>query len=106
MDNSDLRSATVSALRPFGTLIYARMSRLAGEHDAVNLAQGFPEEDGPLELRRRAAAALLEGPNQYVSSWGLPALRRAIAERSRRYYGVAVDPERGEALRRLKGWRG
>src|SRR5437773_6335580 len=76
------------------TTIFTVMSALAAEHDAINLGQGFPDEDGPLSIRERAAAALREGPNQYPPTRGLPALRQAIAAHAKRFYGFDVDPER------------
>jgi len=85
--------AVCRALRPFGTSIFTEMSALARAHDAVNLSQGAPDFDGPEEIRRAAAEAVLRGPNQYVPSPGLPALRRAVADKIGRFHGVEVDPE-------------
>ncbi|MEM8835594.1 MAG: aminotransferase class I/II-fold pyridoxal phosphate-dependent enzyme [Planctomycetota bacterium] len=67
-------------LAPFGTTVFSRITRLAIEHDAVNLGQGFPDFDGPPDVLRAASDALIAGPNQYVRSHGLPALNQAIAE--------------------------
>jgi len=47
-----------------GTTIFAVMSGLANQHGAINLGQGFPDKDGPLAIRERAAKALIDGPNQ------------------------------------------
>lgn len=77
-----------------GTTIFSVMSALAVEHQAINLGQGFPDEDGPLVIRERAAKALIEGPNQYPPTRGLAELRRAIADHARRFYGLTFDPER------------
>lgn len=74
-----------------GTSVFETMSRLAAEHDAVNLGQGYPDEDGPEDIRRVAAEALLEGPNQYPSMLGVPDLRRAVAEHALRFYGLELD---------------
>jgi aspartate/methionine/tyrosine aminotransferase len=76
-----------------GTTIFSIMSALAVEHRAINLGQGFPDEDGPLAIRQAAAAALIDGPNQYPPTRGLPALRRAIAGHAARFYGLSLDPE-------------
>src|SRR5947209_5426258 len=76
------------------TTIFTVMSTLAAEHGAINLGQGFPDEDGPLSIRESAAAALRDGPNQYPPSRGLPALRQAIAAHAKRFYGFDLDPER------------
>lgn len=78
-----------------GTTIFTVMSALAAEHGAINLGQGFPDEDGPAVLRARAAAALESGPNQYPPMRGLPVLREAVARHNARFYDLPVDPERG-----------
>ena len=85
-------SAVCSALRPFGTSIFTEMTALSNRVGAVNLSQGFPDFEGPEEVRRCAADAIMRGPNQYCPSMGIPALREAIAKKMRRFYGVAVDP--------------
>lgn len=87
------RRQVCDALAPFGTSIFAEMTALANAHGAVNLSQGFPDFDGPLEIRRLAADALLEGPNQYAPTNGLPALRSAVATSMKRFRGVDVDPD-------------
>src|SRR6202521_5206676 len=73
--------------------VFEVMSRLAQEHDAVNLGQGFPDDPGPQDVRRKAAEAVLDGWNQYPSILGLPELRRAIAEHYRHWQGLDLDPE-------------
>lgn len=75
-----------------GTTIFTVMSALAVEHHAINLGQGFPDEDGPEPIREAAAAALRSGPNQYPPMQGVLELRRAIADHSRRFYGLEFDP--------------
>ncbi len=77
-----------------GTTIFTVMSALAAEHHAVNLGQGFPDEDGPLSVREAAAKALIDGPNQYPPMMGLPVLRQALARHARRHYGLDFDWER------------
>lgn len=74
------------------TTIFEVMSRLAIEHGAINLGQGFPDTDGPDEVRRVAAQALMDGPNQYPPMMGLPALRQAVADSERRFFGIGRDP--------------
>ena len=76
-----------------GTSVFALMSGLAIEHRAINLGQGFPDEDGPLAVRQAAANALLTGPNQYPQMMGRPELRRAIAAHAARFYGLTFDPD-------------
>ncbi|MYZ49903.1 aminotransferase [Propylenella binzhouense] len=73
------------------TTIFEEMSRLAMAHGAVNLGQGFPDTDGPEDVRRVAAEALLAGPNQYPPMLGLPDLRQAVAESWQRFQGLEVD---------------
>ncbi len=75
------------------TTIFTHMSALAVEHGAINLGQGFPDEDGPLAVREAAARALIEGPNQYPPMKGRVELRRAIAGHAKRFHGLAFDPE-------------
>ncbi len=77
-----------------GTTIFSVMSALATEHNAINLGQGFPDEDGPISIRQAAGRALLEGPNQYPPTRGVMPLRHAIADHAKRFYGLAFDPER------------
>ncbi|MBW1780882.1 MAG: aminotransferase class I/II-fold pyridoxal phosphate-dependent enzyme [Deltaproteobacteria bacterium] len=83
----------VEALRPYGTSIFTEMTVLANAHGAVNLSQGFPDVDGPKEIRQRAAEAILRGPNQYVFSGGILSLREAVARKMKRFYGLTVDAE-------------
>jgi len=76
------------------TTIFEEMSRLAIAHKAVNLGQGFPDVDGPEDIRRKAAEALIEGPNQYPPMMGVPALREAVATNWRRFHALEIDPAR------------
>lgn len=71
--------------------IFQVMSALANEHGAINLGQGFPDEDGPAEILKIAADALLEGPNQYAPVAGVPSLRQALARANKRFYGLEID---------------
>ncbi len=68
------------------------MSRLAIEHEAVNLGQGFPDDPGPLDVREKAAEAAIHGWNQYPPMMGTPDLRRAVAHHYKRFQGVEYDP--------------
>ncbi len=81
-------------LAPFGTTIFAEMSRLALEHGAVNLSQGFPDFDGPDFVRDAAILALRDGHNQYAPMIGVPPLLHAIAGVWRREEGRDIDPAR------------
>lgn len=75
-----------------GTTIFTVMSALAVEHGAINLGQGFPDYDGPADVIHAAAAALLDGRNQYPPMTGLIELRQAVAHANKRFYGLEVDP--------------
>jgi aspartate/methionine/tyrosine aminotransferase len=75
------------------TTIFTHMSALAAAHNAINLGQGFPDEDGPLAVREAASRALIEGPNQYPPMKGRAELRTAIAGHAKRFYGLDFDPE-------------
>ncbi len=71
--------------------IFEVMSRLAIEHGAINLGQGFPDVDGPADVKQLAADELMSGLNQYPPMMGLADLRKAVAEANRRFYGLDVD---------------
>ncbi len=75
------------------TSIFQHMTGLALQYDAINLGQGFPDQDGPLALREVAAKALIDGPNQYPPSKGLAVLREAVSAHARQFYGLDYDPE-------------
>lgn len=77
----------------FGTSVFTEMSRLAAEHGAVNLGQGFPDFAGPDFVKEAAVRAIRDDRNQYAVSHGTLRLRRSIADRWRRLYGREVDPE-------------
>lgn len=83
-----------SVLSSYGTTIFEVMSRLAVEHGAINLGQGFPEGLEPPALLQAAARAVLEGSQQYPSMMGTQALRQAVADHALRFYGLSVDPDR------------
>ena len=72
--------------------IFAEMSALASATGAINLGQGFPDEDGPAEVLDAARKAITDGINQYPPGMGMPVLREAIAEHQQRFYGITVDP--------------
>lgn len=78
-------------LSGYGTTIFETMSKLAIAHQAVNLGQGFPDGNGPDDVRNVAHQALDGPPNQYPPMPGVPELRQAVAAHARRFYGLAVD---------------
>ncbi len=83
---------TSKKLLPFGTSIFSEMTRLAAAHSAINLAQGFPDFDGPPGILDAAERAMRLGDNQYPRSMGHPALVEAVAQKYRRHYGLELDP--------------
>jgi N-succinyldiaminopimelate aminotransferase len=87
----------VARMRPFGTTIFAEMSALALRTGAVNLGQGFPDTDGPAGMLDAAAEALHSGHNQYPPVPGIPALRTAVAEHQRAFWGLDYEPD-GEVV--------
>ncbi|MEV3853975.1 pyridoxal phosphate-dependent aminotransferase [Streptomyces sp. NPDC050095] len=96
-------TATPSGPRPllnrrlaeFGTTIFAEMSALAVSTGSINLGQGFPDTDGPEQIREAAVRALRDGRgNQYPPGPGVPELRTAIAGHQQRRYGIGLDPDR------------
>ena len=81
-------------LAEFGTTIFAEMSALALRTGSINLGQGFPDTDGPEEVREAAVRALRDGRgNQYPPGLGVPELRHAIAEHQHRFHGLVHDPD-------------
>ncbi|MGW6682251.1 pyridoxal phosphate-dependent aminotransferase [[Kitasatospora] papulosa] len=81
-------------LTEFGTTIFAEMSALAVRTGSINLGQGFPDTDGPEEIREAAVRALRAcHGNQYPPGPGVPELRSAVTEHQRRHYGLEYDPD-------------
>jgi aminotransferase len=85
----------MAALRTerFTESVIREMTRLADEHSAINLAQGFPDFDAPEEVKAAAVRAIEGGVNQYPVTWGSPTLRAAIAAAYRRFGWPELDPE-------------
>ncbi|WP_244284237.1 pyridoxal phosphate-dependent aminotransferase [Agromyces badenianii] len=87
-------AAGAGLLSPDGTIaatIFAEMSALATRTGAINLGQGFPDEDGPAEVLEAARQAIADGVNQYPPGMGMPVLREAIAAHQQRWYGIELD---------------
>ena len=90
-----MRPALASRLSDFGTTIFTEMTRLAIEHRAINLAQGFPDFDGPEFAKEAAIAAIRAGHGQYARMSGAPELHRALSAKYRRDWNLdyAADTE-------------
>jgi aminotransferase len=84
---------TAARLKNFTESIIRDMTRVADEHGAINLAQGFPNFDPPEVLVEAAVEALRAGHNQYGQTWGTPNFRRALAKKQRHFIGLKIDPD-------------
>ncbi|MFI5510177.1 pyridoxal phosphate-dependent aminotransferase [Mycobacterium sp. NPDC051804] len=84
---------TVRRLQPYAVTIFAEMSALAARIGAVNLGQGFPDEDGPPAMLKAAENAIAEGVNQYPPGLGIAPLREAIAGQRKRNFRTEYDPD-------------
>lgn len=78
----------------FQESVIRKMTRVCQKYQGINLAQGFPEKDPPDEVVREAVRAIQQGNNQYSITWGLPALREAVAGKFSRFAGLSADPEK------------
>src|SRR5437764_6255045 len=78
----------------FTESVIREMTRLAFRHNAINLAQGFPDFPAPAALKQAAHGAIDADVNQYAITWGAKPFRDAIAAKYQRTYGMDVDPER------------
>jgi aspartate/methionine/tyrosine aminotransferase len=85
--------AIAQRLAGFTESVIREMTRVANRYGAINLSQGFPDFDPPLELRKAAERAL-QGPyHQYAITWGQPEFREALAVKQSRFMGIPVDPD-------------
>src|SRR5436853_7789824 len=75
----------------FTESVIREMTRIANQHEAINLAQGFPDFPMPEPMKEAACAAINGDINQYAVTWGSSALRIAIAEKYRKWYGMEID---------------
>src|SRR6202048_5148621 len=93
--SGDLARRMLSAkAEQFTESVIREMTRLAMEHNAVNLSQGFPDFAAPAEIKEAARQAISDDINQYAITWGAKPLRDAIVEKFERTQGIRVDPER------------
>ncbi len=88
------RPLVASRTAVFSESVIREMTRLAFEHGAINLAQGFPDFPAPDFVKQAAIDAIQTDVNQYAITWGDARLRAAIAAKTARHYGLEVDPER------------
>jgi aminotransferase len=88
------RTLTSDKTARFTESVIREMTRLAIRHGAVNLAQGFPDFPAPDVLKKAASEALFADVNQYAITWGAKRMRDAVADKTRRFSGVEVDPDR------------
>ena len=94
MRTSRSRPKASSKALQFTESVIREMTRLAAKHEAINLAQGFPDFAAPNEIKEAAVEAIRRDVNQYAITWGAKSFRNAIASRYRKVYGMDVDPER------------
>ncbi len=91
---SVFRSPISAKAQKFTESVIREMTRLAHQHNAVNLAQGYPDFAAPEEVKQAAIRAIAANINQYEITWGAREFRQAIAERFLRDTGLEIDPER------------
>jgi aspartate/methionine/tyrosine aminotransferase len=84
---------TSRRVRTFTESVIRSMTRLANQHGAINLSQGFPDFDPPEVLKQAAERAGRAGPHQYAVTWGAPGFRAALARKQSRFMGMPIDPD-------------
>jgi aspartate/methionine/tyrosine aminotransferase len=77
----------------FTESVIRMMTRIALQHDAINLSQGFPDFDPPVQLTNELERIAHAGPHQYAVTWGAPNFRQALAEKQSRFMGLDIDPD-------------
>ena len=92
MSDPSTQPGTATRLARFGETIFSEISRLAVQHDAVNLGQGFPDFDGPDFAKQAAIEAIQDGKNQYAPMSGIPELGAIIASTFHQETGLDIDP--------------
>src|ERR1700760_1745739 len=85
---------TAVRLKGFSESVIRGMSRLATQHNAINLAQGFPDDQPPAALLQALHGAA-DGPfHQYAVTWGAPRFRAALGAKIKRHNGLNLDPDK------------
>lgn len=77
----------------FTDSVIRRMTRISNQYQAVNLSQGFPDFEPPMEITKRLAEVAIEGPHQYATTWGAKNFRDALSKKQKKYMGVDINPE-------------
>ena len=78
----------------FTDSVIRRMTRVANKYGAINLSQGFPDFDPPVEITRRLSEVAVKGPHQYALTWGAQNFREALARKHERFSGQKIDPDK------------
>ncbi len=94
MATTAVRRFQSARIGEFKESVIREMTRLAIQHGAVNLAQGFPDFPAPAEIKAAAQKAIAEDINQYTITWGARPFRQAICSYYKRFYDLDLDPER------------
>jgi aminotransferase len=84
---------TANRLTHFTESVIREMTRVANQHNAINLSQGFPDADPPPEVLAAGRRAMAEGPHQYAITWGAPRFREALVRKQRRWMGLDLDAD-------------
>lgn len=77
----------------FTDSVIRRMTRISNQYNAINLSQGFPDFEPPMELKEGLVRAAINGPHQYAITWGAKNFRDALAKKYEHFSGIKVDPE-------------
>jgi aspartate/methionine/tyrosine aminotransferase len=77
----------------FTESVIREMTRVANQYDAINLSQGFPDADPPLEVLAAGQQCMAEGPHQYAITWGAPRFREALVKKQRHWMGIDLDAD-------------
>jgi aminotransferase len=85
--------ALAKRVQYFSESVIREMTRLAAQHNAINLGQGMPDFDAPQEVKDAACRAIQEGYNQYAITWGAPSLRQAVAAKAKRFNRIDCDAD-------------
>jgi aspartate/methionine/tyrosine aminotransferase len=84
---------TANRLTHFTESVIREMTRVANQHNAINLSQGFLDADPPPEVLAAGRRAMAEGPHQYAITWGAPRFREALVRKQRRWMGLDLDAD-------------